>query len=78
MPEDGTRTIAADTKAVNHQATSTDSVQADLPTPSRWQPSPQNRCAVETAWAETLPLTQAHGHGCRLDAAASKESWPRT
>ncbi|TLY28705.1 MAG: sugar transferase [Nitrospirae bacterium] len=74
MREDGARTIAADTKAVNHQATSTDSVQADLPTPSRWQPSPQNRCAVETAWAETLPLTQAHGHGCRLDAAASKES----
>jgi len=70
MPEDGTRTIAADTKAVTHQTTSTDPVQAHLPAPAKWQPSPQNRRAVETAWAETLPLPRAHG-GYLPDAAGA-------
>ena len=69
---DGTRTIAACTKAVNHQATAPDSLGADLPQPARWQPSPQNRRAVETAWAETLPLPQAHGFGSRPDAVGQQ------
>src|SRR5213594_1227215 len=59
MREDGARTIAADMRAVTHQVTTPDSVQADLSAPAKWQPSPQNWYAVERAWAETLPLTQA-------------------
>jgi exopolysaccharide biosynthesis polyprenyl glycosylphosphotransferase len=72
MRDDGTRTIAAGTKAVNHQATTPDSVQADLPAPAIWQPSPQNWYAVERAWAETLPLPQAHGCRSRPDAAGEQ------
>lgn len=69
MREDGARTSAVDTKAVHHQASSTDSCQADLPAPAWWQPSSQNQWAVETAWTETLPFPQVHGRGSRPDAA---------